>query len=141
MKNRFKKITSVILAAAIMLCCAPLVGIESAFSFKSEALDVIGDLTDTISYYLDESDGTLSINGTGDMPDYSTAKESPFYNNRDIRRVIIYNGITKIGENTFNACNNITDAALPESLITIGDYAFYSCYALEEITIPDSVAQ
>ncbi len=47
--------------------------------------------------------------------------------------------VTKIGENAFSDCKNLTDITLPGSLTTIDKDAFYNCTSLKSITIPGSV--
>ena len=53
--------------------------------------------------------------------------------------------LTTIGENAFKRITNttpsnwVTSISLPNSIITIGNYAFYMCYSLKNITIPASV--
>jgi hypothetical protein len=46
--------------------------------------------------------------------------------------------VTAIGEGAF-AGQNITSAQLPDSLLSIGDYAFSSCEKLTSVEFPDSV--
>lgn len=83
----------------------------------------------------------LLIRGTGDM------SGSPWKENHteDIIRVIIEDGCTSISDNAFGAGYNIkclpnlSKVRLPDTLITIGDYAFNGCENLTDIEIPDSV--
>ena len=52
-----------------------------------------------------------------------------------------YNGktITKISDNVFQNCSNITSILLPNSITSIGSYAFQDCTSLISITIPYGV--
>lgn len=47
--------------------------------------------------------------------------------------------VTKIGENAFNYCSQLTSVTLPNSVTTIGRYAFESCSNMVSINIPESV--
>ncbi|MBR5246437.1 MAG: leucine-rich repeat domain-containing protein [Clostridia bacterium] len=51
----------------------------------------------------------------------------------------IPNSVTKIADNAFYACENLTDITIPDSVMTIGDYAFYYCTNLKNMIIPDGV--
>ena len=51
----------------------------------------------------------------------------------------IPNGVTSIGNNTFNRCTNLTSVTIPDSVTSIGNYAFSHCTSLANITIPSSV--
>ena len=86
-------------------------------------------------------DGTFYINGTGDMPDYyaeisgSTIKNdttpwSAWGGKNKIKHVIIGEGITRIGNNTFSGCTSLHEIEYPASLKVIGARAFYSCTGL-----------
>ena len=80
------------------------------------------------------SDGTLTISGTGDMED------SPWLSQRDeIKKVVIKDGVTGIGEYAFRDCSGLTSLTIPNSVTSIGELAFYDCSALTSITIPNSV--
>lgn len=104
-----------------------------------------GKCGDNITYTLDDN-GVLRIEGKGEMYDYERGK-SPFqfangskWNNiPPIRKVIISDGITKIGNNTFVNSVNIKNVEFPGSIISIGDSAFQNCWGITEITLPDSV--
>ena len=85
--------------------------------------------------------GTLTISGTGNMKDWYTEKNpAPWYGHRmTIKKVIIENGVTSIGEDAFAECESLTSVVIPNSVTSIGDGAFYFCESLKEITIPNSV--
>jgi len=95
----------------------------------------------TLSWSLE--DGTLTISGTGAMPDY-------FYNGSDITTpwnsyqnsittVVIEDGVTSIGINAFSSCSSLTSVTIPNSVTSIGDSAFCGCTSLTSVTIPNSV--
>ena len=92
--------------------------------------------------------GTLTISGTGDIPDYSCYDEhndladgcAPWFRHADqIVRVVIEEGVTGIGDFAFQDCLNLTEISIPEGVTRIGRYAFRHCWLLPEITFPDSV--
>lgn len=102
----------------------------------SEALEIIeqGTLTDTISWILYKN-GLLSIEGTGDMPDY---KDSP-WNKKSVNEVSVSHGITSIGNSAFYGCIILSNVTLPDSITSIGSYAFHGCESLTNIEIPNNV--
>ena len=97
---------------------------------------------------IDESK-VLTISGTGLMMYYNSIQNADatwsngapwkaFAN--DIEKVIIKDGITYVGSNTFAHCPNISSVTLPESgLYQIGPGAFADCTSLTSIDIPMSV--
>ena len=86
------------------------------------------------------ADGTLTISGEGAMKDYnSDDNPSPVYNNSDVKKIVIEDGVTSIGDYAFRGCSSLTSITLPDSVTSIGDSAFKNCSSLTSITIPDSV--
>ena len=103
-----------------------------------------GTLGPTISWELDE-DGLLTISGTGAMPDY--AFEAP--ESRDIpwagffpavRRVVVGEGISRIGDSSFGMCCKLESVELPSTLKSIGGFAFFE-NIFEEAVIPEGVTE
>lgn len=84
-----------------------------------------------LTWTLDEM-GTLTISGTGDTSDAS-------WDDKKIKNIIIQEGVTGVGNGTFEDCSNIVHVELPNSLVRIGDYAFADCQALKSIIIPNNV--
>ena len=73
------------------------------------------------------------------MPNYS-AGGAPWYNDRKkIKRVVIKDGVTNIGNHAFYYCTALTSVKIPNSVTSIGDRTFYECSSLTSITIPNSV--
>ena len=87
------------------------------------------------------SDGLLTISGTGKMADYTEAYQWPWYENREqIVSVVIEEGVTYIGYSAFEKFINLTSIEIPNSVTEIGWSAFADCSSLTEITIPSSVS-
>ena len=94
---------------------------------------------DNLTWKLD-ADGTLTISGTGAMKNYNnTDNLSPVYKNSSVKKVVIEDGVTNIGERAFYDCSSLTSITIPDSVTSIGTSAFNGCISLPSITIPDSV--
>ena len=88
------------------------------------------------------SGGTLTISGTGSMPDYTSDSPAPWYGSRaSITSIVIGNGVTSIGEYAFINCGNVTSVTFEASsqVATIGERAFNQCIKLSSITLPASL--
>ena len=70
---------------------------------------------------------------------------SPFFDDQNIKSVVVSDGITTLGTFAFNYCNNLASASLPNSLTTIGRNAFAALATdicgLTEISIPSKVTE
>ena len=77
--------------------------------------------------------GTLIIHGNGYM------ERSEDYIRKNIKRVIIYNGVTSIDSGAFVNCTTLKSVTIPDSVTVIGSNAFHGCTGLTSIIIPDSV--
>lgn len=85
-------------------------------------------------------DGTLIITSQGAMQDYTSARETPWFSDRaDIRKIVVQNGVTSIGNYAFYGCENVTSVTLPATVTQIGKLAFYGCRNLSSLTLPDSL--
>ena len=85
-------------------------------------------------------DGTLTISGTGAMKDYNNDDNpSPVYNNSDVKKIVIEDGVTSIGNSAFDSCRNLTSITIPDSVTSIRNGAFKNCTGLTSITIADGV--
>ena len=110
-----KKVISLFLSLAMLL------SIVSVVDFSAYADVQTGSCGDNVKYSLDTSTGVLTISGTGDMYSYG-----PFYENTNIKSVIIENGVTSIGSYVFYKCTRLTSVTIPNSVKSLGDNALCS---------------
>lgn len=88
------------------------------------------------------SDKTLTISGAGEMKDWDNDSVESWHNTQytnAIEKVIIEEGITRIGDYAFRECSSLESIEISESVTNIGQYAFYECSSLTSINIPESV--
>lgn len=125
-----KRIVSTLLALCLVLTLLPGV---------ARAAEESGTCGDNLTWSLEN--GTLTIQGTGPMEDYTAVSSvggGP-WNKWAIKTINIGDGVTSIGENAFYISGNLTSVTIPNSVTNIGDGAFSCCYSLTDVTIPDSV--
>ena len=102
--------------------------------------DKSGTCGENLTWTLMESTGTLTIEGSGAMEDFSSPSSVPWYGDETkISNVVIGGGVTKIGKLAFSGCSGLTSITIPNSVTSIGEKAFLSCYGLTSVTIPNSV--
>lgn len=137
---------------------------SSAQTVEFTVEDVKEDPDTSMTWTLD-ANGTLTISGKGDMPEYDFVGEDmppweeqkdqikkvvirpgltsvgvyAFYKCTQLQEVVIPNGVTKIGRNAFESCEQLQKVTIPEGVTEIGFSAFYGCKALQTIALPDSV--
>jgi hypothetical protein len=127
-----KRVFSLVLVLTMLLACVPIVATAATS----------GTCGDNLTWTLDD-DGTLTISGTGEMWNWYRSDfnytASPWYGSRgDIKKAVIKNGVTSIGEYAFCDCRGLTSIEIPNSVTTIGDGAFNDG-GLTTVTIPNSV--
>ena len=131
---------------------------------------VFGSCGENLTWGID-TDGTLTISGTGDMQDYDVVSENdawhttaPWYAYSP-KKLVLEEGITHVGKSAFVGCGftgeltipkGVTDigyrafgycsgftgsVTLPEGLTKIGSSAFASCSGLTGVTLPQSMTE
>ena len=148
MTKKWKRIAA--LSSAVVMATATLLYFPSDtlqnISWKITAsAESVGAVTwtktesDGLTWTLYE-DGTLTISGTGAMKDYNiNDTQSPVINHQNVKKVVVEDGITNVGNYAFYFCENLTSLTLPDSITSIGDSAFDTCRGLTNITIPEGV--
>ncbi len=128
-------------ALAFFLClvlCGALFSpcIPTARAATSIASGICGE---NLTWTLD-SDGVLTVSGTGAMKDYDFAHASPWYRYRDlITSASLTDGLTGIGRDAFSDCTALTSITIPSSVTCIGSRAFYDCTGLTSVALPEGL--
>ena len=129
--KKTSKMLSIILAILMVMSVIPITASAATYS---------GACGDKATWSYDALTNTLTISGAGDMYDFSSYSKVPWSTWRNsFNTIIIEEGITSIGNNAFNYCQNTTSITIPDSVTRIGEYSFDDCIKLENIKIPDGV--
>lgn len=141
--GRTKRLSGMLLMGGCLLVLLCLLTVQAA------AVDIVasgscggeGDGTN-LTWTLD-SEGTLTISGTGKMADYSYSSAPWHSYEASLKKLVIGNGMTSIGSYAFRGCSGFTGSlTIPNSVTTIGYWAFYGCSGFTgSLTIPDSVTK
>lgn len=92
-----------------------------------------GSCGENVNWSFDESSGTLTISGEGEMNNYAYDGMQEYYDVlHHTNRVVIEEGITSIGEGAFQYCP-MTEISFPSTLKTIGGFAFAKADQLQKI--------
>lgn len=51
------------------------------------------------------------------------------------------NGVTKIGNDAFSGCKELTEVIIPSCVTEVGDWAFHECHNLVKAVIPNSITK
>ena len=119
--------------------------------FAAPALaDEEGTCGDNLTWKLENE--TLTISGTGAMPDFRTDEsvQKPYlwytlpgttapWDGLKFRSLVIEEGVTSIGANAFNCHTELITVSLPDTLKSIGDKAFCYCENMTDFLFPEGV--
>ena len=114
---------------ALLALCLTLMAV-SAFAAEVVASGTCGN---DLTWVLD-SEGTLTISGTGTMWNYNWMDSAPWNDYVDsITGVLLEDGVTSIGSEAFELYTSLTSVTIPDSVTSIGDFAFNSCTSLADV--------
>ena len=125
------------LSFIIVLAVAVLIAVGIGTNAQAATIVNSGTCGAAATWTLD-SDGTLVISGSGATNDYASAK-SPFYSSSAIKKIIIGDEITSIGNYLFRRATKLEHVTIGKSVTTIKNKAFYQCSALKTIIMPASL--
>ena len=102
------------------------------------ALVASGKCGDSASWKLD-ADGVLTITGAGPMADYGAY--GPWYiaHLTDIKKVVVQEGVTTIGDHAFANLSYVISVTIPSSITSIGAHAFEKCRLGGAVTLPEGL--
>ena len=155
MKTLKKLVFSVMILG---LMCILMVGLGTTAS-ANNLIDSgeCGDSGSNVTWELYD-DGLLVISGEGNISDYDDNlyddmdEIPPYSQTRDtgecsiiydefIKKIIINDGVTGIGNCAFSNLHALKSVSIPDSVTRIGGSAFDCCWSLKSVTIPDSVTR
>ena len=98
-----------------------------------------GSWGDHLAWSYNEASKTLTISGSGTMPD-ADETSPPFVNYQfSIEKVVIGSGVTSIGKSAFAGYSNLSSVEVQGDITDIGEYAFSGCQELTNVTFVDNV--
>ena len=101
--------------------------------------DKIKDGSHNAYNYMDAM--TLKISGSGAMADYESTDDLPWKGwEQEITKIVIDDGVTRIGNKAFRGYNE-TEIALPDSVASIGKEAFYNCGKLQKVKLSPNLTE
>lgn len=104
-----KRFLSLVVILCILLCTLAVAANEPPHS--------------TITWEI--TGGTLTVKGTGAMDDYKTESQIPWHDKSDeITKIVVKEGITKIGNLAFYGLSNAKEAKIADSVEAVGLHAF-----------------
>lgn len=125
MKIILRAALTVMFCTIMTLCLAPCACAES------------GDWGN-LHWNLDAS-GQLTISGSGEInssDENSSSDSFPWSDKTEkIKKAVIEEGITGIGENSFYNCTNMESISIPASMTNIDMHAFNNCWALDAFQV------
>ena len=123
----------------------PMTSLSSVFAGISDSGDCGAVSTynteNSVSWNVD-SDGVLTISGSGEMENFTEPSNSPWYDKEsNITSIKIENGITSIGDYAFYGLGNAKKVEIPSSVTRIGIDAFKNsgCETTKEPGVDDGV--
>ncbi len=125
--KKTNKFLSIILAILMVVTIIPITA--------SAADPTSGTCGENVTWEYNESTNTMSISGQGPMYGYEVdafkfIDERPWITydrQNELEQVVIDEGITGIGYNSFNTCFKLRYVTLPASVTYIDENAFYDC--------------
>lgn len=126
LKLHISRLMALLLAAVFLFACAPAASASE------------GTCGDDLTWSL--VDGTLTIEGSGDMDDFSESTMAPWYDLRAyIRQLSLPSGLTHVGDLAFYDCSRLTVVDLPGNVRSIGEFSFASCEGLQLLDLGDGL--
>lgn len=144
MKKNIQKFTAIMLTMLLLLSTLSLNGLIQVEAATTDG----GKVSNTINW--NYNDGTLTISGSGKMPNYKTVNyyyegivsDAPWGDYlSSITSVSISGAITNIGDCAFSDCPLLATISMPSTIKVIGSNSFARCSKLEKVVFPNSLTE
>ena len=131
-----KRTLSIILSILVMLSFSCNISLFAQAATEVQTGNCGENGGNNLTFVLD-SDGVLTISGSGRMKDYSRlTNRAPWYNNADqIKKVVLESEVINVGAYAFNNCKNLVEVDYG-NIDTIGVAAFLNCESLYDALLP-----
>lgn len=140
--RRKSLITAAILLALVIVALSAMLIFPACDKKEKTSWTVSADGGEISAYFSDNGKYgyILNVEGTGKLPDYTSAKDAPWYGKSGrVTEIRIADGITAIGKNSFTQCVYTDRVILPASVTSVGENAFPAkteCFAYSsDITV------
>ncbi len=132
MKNTWKRTIAILLSVLLVFTALPM-----ALAATVEASGTDGAITWSL-----DSEGVMTISGSGKMTDYTSASLVPWNSKAaSIQKLEITGSVTSVGNYAFYGCANLEKVKIPNSVVTIGTSAFENCTKLPSVTLPSGLQE
>ena len=140
-----KRVLSLFLTMVMFVCACPITQAAAEEIDPSQYIMGSGSFGaegDNLNWSLNGT-GRLTISGSGAMTNFNyTYSPAPWYeHDYRIYTIVIEEGVTTIGDNSFRGCINLVSVDMPNSVTAIGDFAFSGCKKLKSVNMSNSVTK
>ncbi len=98
------------------------------------------NMGDNITWNFDESTGTLTLSGSGEMYNLSPGEGAEWHAYyKKVKRIVINKGISSIGTNAFYGLDQAESIDIPDSVKTIYPGALQGCESIKELNLPNGL--
>ena len=123
-----------VVVVAVVLCAVFVPNVVQAATVVEN-----GSCGTNVKWSLD-SDGLLTISGTGSMTNYTGASAVPWYSYRNsVKKVAVKIGVESVGTYAFSVCKSMTTCTIADSVSTVATRAFSECTSLKSLYIGSGI--
>ncbi len=110
--------------------------LASYSKFNATSVLIYGECGKETTFSL-SPDGVLTISGNGDCYNYHSGKLPPWQDYKAyVNKLVIKEGVTSIGNQSFKGCKNLSEVEFPKGFKTIGSRAFEGCSFITVVNLP-----
>ncbi|MCD7996358.1 MAG: leucine-rich repeat protein [Clostridiales bacterium] len=110
---------------------------DSDHTVNNGLMPPVSTMSNAVSINSDDysfNDGTLTI-----TTDAGTTAWRDSIDKTAVTKIVVKEGVTRIGHNAFRDCENLEQAELPSSVISIGNNMFSDCVKLAQVKLPSNL--
>ncbi len=126
--------------ALVSLCVIAVLALGSCGAGTKNVPDAEGVCGSGVTWKYTAADKTLTVSGNGDMTDFASSSEVPWFNARGvIETVKIADGVKNIGSYAFYCSSSLKTVEMTNSVTRIGSYAFALSPSLTSVSLSDTL--